>query len=102
LAPLWRDRPVDEPEVYRDRLEGLCESVEIWETTYHHVLDGKNPVAEGVRSTTLSPLLGALDPKDAEAFLAECAGRLAQAYPPRVDGTTVLAFRRLFVIAGAR
>lgn len=99
LAPLWRDRPVSEPGVYRDRLEGEAASVEIWETTYHHVLDGENPVAEWVRGTTLSPLLAALDPGEADAFFADCARRLLRAYPPRADGTTVLLFRRLFIVA---
>ena len=100
LTPLWRDRPVGEPEVYRNWLQAAA-SIEIWETTYHHVLGGENPVAEWVRGTTLSPLLAALDPEDADAFFAECARRLGQAYPPRADGTTVLAFRRLFIIAQA-
>ncbi len=100
LTTLWRDRPVGEPEVYRNWLQAAA-SIEIWETTYHHVLDGENPVAEWVRGTTLSPLLAALDPEDADAFFAECARRLGQAYPPRADGTTVLAFRRLFIIAQA-
>ncbi len=101
LTPLWRSRPVAEPEAYRDWLQGRTETLEIWETAYHHVLDGDNPVAEWVRGTTLSPLLAVLDPGDADVFFADCAGRLARAYPPRADGTTVLPFRRLFLIAQA-
>jgi len=100
LAPFWRDRPVGEPETYCNWLPAAA-SVEIWETTYHHVLDGENPVAEWVRGTTLSPLLAALDPKDTDAFFAECARRLGRAYPQRVDGTTVLTFCLLFIIARA-
>ena len=95
---MWRDRPIGEPETYRNWLPAAA-SVEIWETTYHHVLDGENSVAEWVRGTTLSPLLAALDPKDADACFAEYARRLGRAYPQRVDGTTVLAFCRLFIIA---
>ena len=101
LTPLWRDRPVGEPETYRDGFQELAANVEIWETTYHHVLDGDNPVAEWVRGTTLSPLLAALGPDDADAFYVDCAGRLARAYLVRADGTTVLAFRRLLIIAQA-
>ena len=99
LTPLWRERPVGEPETYRNGLQGSAASIEIWETTYHHVLDGDNPVAEWVRATTLSPLLAALEPSTADAFYADCAGRLARAYPTRADGTTILAFRRLFILA---
>ena len=102
LSPLWRDAPVAPPETYRDWLAGRAASVEIWETTYHHVLDGENPVAEWVRGTALSPLLAALDPAAADAFYADAAARLGKAYPPRADSTTVFAFRRLFVVAAAR
>jgi trans-aconitate 2-methyltransferase len=54
-----------------------------------------------VRSTWLRPVLARLGDDDAAAFTAEYAAALRAAYPPRPDGTTVLPFRRIFLV-GAR
>ncbi len=55
-----------------------------------------------VRGTTLGPLSDALEGGERDAFEAECRTRLAAAYPPRPDGTTLFPFRRLFMVAVKR
>src|SRR5262245_58267493 len=106
-SPRWRERVgegpgghrVLEPAEYLERLAGLGCSVDAWETTYLHVLTGPDPVLEWVKGTTLRPVLRALGAgPDREAFLAEYAALLREAYPARPFGT-VLPFRRLFVVA---
>jgi trans-aconitate 2-methyltransferase len=105
-APRWRDRlagaapgpRVLEPGEYLARLAGLGCAVDAWETTYQHVLRGPDPVLEWVKGTALRPVLSALDGAEREAFLAACAARLREAYPPRPYGT-VMPFRRIFVVA---
>jgi trans-aconitate 2-methyltransferase len=89
---------VREPEEYLARLAGLGCRVDAWETTYLHVLAGPDPVLEWVKGTALRPVLTALAGEEREAFLAEYASRLREAYPARPFGT-VLPFRRLFVVA---
>ena len=89
---------VREPEEYLAQLAGLGCSVDAWETTYLHVLAGPDPVLEWVKGTALRPVLTALAGEEREAFLAEYAARLREAYPARPYGT-VLPFRRLFVVA---
>jgi trans-aconitate 2-methyltransferase len=92
-------RPVAEPDDYLDRLTRLGCAVDAWETTYLHVLEGRDPVLEWVKGTALRPVLAALDSEEAAArFLAEYGARLRAAYPPRAYGT-VLPFRRIFVVA---
>ena len=68
------------------------------ETTYLHVLHGRDPVFEWVATTSARPTLDAL-PADLRArFEAEFKSRLNDAYPVQ-DGTVVLPFRRVFVVA---
>jgi trans-aconitate 2-methyltransferase len=73
-------------------------SVEAWESEYVHVLSGRDPVVEWTKGTTLRPYLDVLG-ADADAFLADYAARLRDAYPPEADGRTLFPFRRVFVVA---
>jgi trans-aconitate 2-methyltransferase len=99
LEPLLRDGPVAEPRWYLDLLSSLCAQVDLWQTEYFQVLSGENPVKEWTKGTWLQPLLAALEEPERAAFEAAYARRVARAYPPRADGTTVLPFLRLFFIA---
>jgi trans-aconitate 2-methyltransferase len=108
LSDRWRDRVgqgaerhlhVLDAADYADRLMTLGCQVDAWESTYIHVLQGEDPVVEWVRGTGLRPVLSALTAEEAEAFVAEYAVRLRVAYPRRADGSTLLAFRRIFVVA---
>jgi trans-aconitate 2-methyltransferase len=86
------------PAEYLDLLARAGCSVDAWETTYLHVLHGPNPVVEWYRGTGLRPVLAALEPAQAEQFVAEYAEWVAQAYLAAPYGT-VLPFRRVFVVA---
>ncbi|GII64626.1 trans-aconitate 2-methyltransferase [Sphaerisporangium krabiense] len=100
LGDLSRYDPVDGPEGYLDLLAGLGCEVDAWETTYVHVLPGEDAVLAWISGTALRPMLDRLSGDDAarEAFLADCARVLAEAYPRRPYGTP-FPFRRVFVVA---
>src|SRR5690348_14648974 len=100
LAGVALNRQARGPAEYLDLLARAGCSVDAWETTYLHVLQGQNPVVEWYRGTGLRPVLAALDPGQAERFVAEYAERVAEAYPSAPYGT-VLPFRRVFVVAQA-
>jgi trans-aconitate 2-methyltransferase len=95
-APL--NRQTADPARYADILGLLGCAVDSWETTYLHVLPGEDPVLEWYKGSGLRPVLAALEPDDAAAFLAEYGQRMRSAYPRRPYGT-VLPFRRVFVVA---
>lgn len=106
--PRFRDRlggvlrgtdSVAEPAAYATLLAGAGLIVDAWETTYLHVLPGKDAVLEWVRGTGLRPVLDALagDPALPD-FVDAYAARLREAYPRQPFGT-LLPFRRLFVVA---
>jgi trans-aconitate 2-methyltransferase len=87
------------PAHYLEVLSGAGATVDVWETTYLHLLTGDDPVLEWVKGTALRPILDALGDGDArDDFLAELGARLRAAYPPGPHGT-VFPFRRIFVVA---
>ncbi|MEO3750392.1 trans-aconitate 2-methyltransferase [Streptomyces sp. B6B3] len=110
--PRWRDRlagvlradePVLSPAGYFAALAPLGCSLDVWETTYLHVLPGEDPVLDWTKGTALRPVLTALrdDPAARDAFLAAYRDALRAAYPPGTHGT-VFPFRRVYVVAQRR
>lgn len=98
LGDVALNRQSADPAAYVDLLSRAGCVVNAWETTYLHVLPGEDPVLEWYKGSGLRPVLAALDPDQAAAFLAEYGARLREAYPRRPYGT-VLPFRRVFVVA---
>jgi len=94
-------RSVETPDAYYRILAPVARQVDIWETTYLHVLEGDNPIVEWTKGTALRPYLDVLDEQERGAFLAAYSARIAAAYPKQPDGRTLLAFRRIFFIARA-
>lgn len=98
LGELHQDRPVDDPREYLDRLAALGCRVDVWETTYTHLLQGEDAVLKWVYGTALRPILDRLDGAEAHEFTRELGRRLNKAYPRRAYGTA-FPFRRIFVVA---
>jgi trans-aconitate 2-methyltransferase len=74
--------------------------VDVWLTTYHHVLSGgPDAVVEWFKGSGLRPFLAPLDATEAAAFLAEYRDAIALAYPSQADGSILLPFPRLFIVA---
>ncbi|PKB83340.1 MAG: trans-aconitate 2-methyltransferase [SAR202 cluster bacterium Io17-Chloro-G9] len=99
LEPEFREQPVLEPWEYYDILSPHATTLDLWETTYLHVLQGEDPVVEWTKGSILGPILDRLDEAGVQAFLDAYRRPVGQAYPQRGDGKTVLPFKRLFLIA---
>ncbi|HTH96638.1 MAG TPA: trans-aconitate 2-methyltransferase [Stellaceae bacterium] len=103
----WAERLIDvgaapsilEPGQYWDLLRPLTATLDIWETTYLHVLNGEDAVVQWATGTSLKPFLDKLPAGLRRDFLRTYADALRPEYPPRSDGTTLLPFRRLFIMA---
>jgi trans-aconitate 2-methyltransferase len=100
LLPVAKTRP------FNEMMEGLyallcpiCASVEIWETTYLYALEGVGAIIDLMKATSLAPFLRPLDEPSRRRFLDNYAIELARAYPARPDGTVLLRFPRIFVLA---
>jgi len=89
------------PDAYRDIVRPLVARLDIWETRYHHDLDGEDPIVDWVAGAALRPILAELDAADTERFLDAYRRRLCRAYPRNADGTTTYPFPRLFIVAVA-
>jgi trans-aconitate 2-methyltransferase len=88
-----------DPADYYDALVATGCVVDVWETTYTHVLSGPDPVFTWVSGTGARPTLQALPDELRPEFEAEFKRRLGAAYPVRADGTVLLPFRRVFAVA---
>ena len=86
-----------EPAEYLADLTALGCAVDVWETTYLHVLTGEDPVFTWISATGARPVLQSLPDDLRETFEADYKERLREAYPERPYGT-VLPFRRIFVV----
>ena len=99
LEKLIRPEPTKAPDFYWDLLAPRVSALDVWETVYTQALTGDNPVADFVKGSWLKPFLDALDAGERAAFESAYRARVARAYPPRADGTTLFPFRRLFIVA---
>lgn len=106
-TPRWRDRlagvlrhgdAVGSPGHYAALLLGAGLRVDVWQTTYLHVLTGPDPVLHWVRGTSMRPLIEVLDDAESAEFTDAYAADLRKAYPPGPHGT-ILPFTRTFVVA---
>lgn len=109
-SPRWRDRvggdrvvrpSSPQPADYLAALADLDCAVDVWETTYLHVLPGADAVLDWISGTGLRPVLAALDEAEQAEFRAEYGALLRTAYPARRYGT-VLPYRRIFVVGRRR
>jgi trans-aconitate 2-methyltransferase len=98
LADVELNRQSADPADYAELLAGIGCEVNAWETTYVHILTGKDPVLQWYKGTGLRPVLAALDADQQADFLAGYGARLRDVYPPRSFGT-VFPFRRVFTVA---
>ncbi|MBV4452918.1 MULTISPECIES: trans-aconitate 2-methyltransferase [Pseudomonas] len=76
-----------------------CSTVDVWRTTYLHPLADHASVVEWFKASALRPFLAPLNGAEKTAFLGEYQARITQAYPALEDGTVLLPFPRLFIIA---
>ncbi|MGH8448337.1 methyltransferase domain-containing protein, partial [Pseudomonas sp.] len=84
---------------YFELLSQHCSTVDVWHTTYQHPLADHGAVVEWFKGSALRPFLAPLTDSEKAEFLREYQARIAQAYPALTDGTVLLPFPRLFIIA---
>jgi trans-aconitate 2-methyltransferase len=106
--PAWNNRMYDArealtrepPSLYYDTLAPLSSRLDLWETTYYHVLPGPEGVLEWFRGTGLRPYLEALpSEEDRLRFEGMLLDRYKVSYPRRGNGKVLFPFRRLFFVA---
>lgn len=85
---------------YYEILSPLCSRVDVWRTTYYHVLrGGADAIVEWFKGSALRPFLAALNDEERPTYLARYRDAVSAAYPALSDGTILLPFPRLFMVA---
>ncbi|HJT86600.1 MAG TPA: methyltransferase domain-containing protein [Bryobacteraceae bacterium] len=88
------------PAWYYDLFEPLAARIDIWETTYCHILEGPDAILEWFRGTGLRPYLAALSsPEERLRFEEMLLERYIRSYPRQRSGKVLFPFRRLFFVA---
>ncbi|HWU00531.1 MAG TPA: trans-aconitate 2-methyltransferase [Terriglobales bacterium] len=87
---------------YYDLLAGLGDDIDIWRTTYYHLMPSAEAIVTWVRATGLRPFLDPLPAPLQAEFLATYQRAIDDAYPSHAGGTRLLAFPRLFIVARRR
>ena len=87
------------PTAYYEMLQPSVSDLDIWTTEYQQVMAGADPVLEFVKGSILRPVFTQLPEADAAEFTERLQRRLRTDYPPQADGSTLLPFRRIFIVA---
>lgn len=98
LGALKVPSPVASLEAYHDWLTPHCAAVEVWRTTYLHVLEGEDSLMRWMLAAALRPHLAALGERSVD-FLEVYRARLDAACPPRADGTVLFGLPLTFILA---
>ena len=92
--------PLPDAAAYYALLRESAGSVDVWRTTYHHTLaGGLDAIIEWFKGSGLRPFLAALDATEQASFLARYREALSEVFTPFADGSVLLPFPRLFIVA---
>ncbi|HVT10555.1 MAG TPA: trans-aconitate 2-methyltransferase [Polyangia bacterium] len=91
--------PVGDAAFYYDLLAPRARAVDVWRTTYAHVMPDADAIVEWVKGTGLRPYVDDLEGDARAAFLSAYRQGIEAAYPARIDGKRLFPFPRLFIIA---
>jgi trans-aconitate 2-methyltransferase len=81
-------------------LRAHCTRVDVWRTTYYHPLSGgASGVVEWFKGSGLRPFLEPLNEAERVQYLEQYLTAIEKAYPTLSDGSVLLPFPRLFMVA---
>ncbi|MCQ7060501.1 trans-aconitate 2-methyltransferase [Escherichia coli] len=91
--------PLPGVHAYYDILTEAGCDVDIWRTTYYHIMESHQSIIDWVSSTGLRPWLQELSESEQRNYLARYHELLQEQYPLQENGNILLAFPRLFIVA---
>jgi trans-aconitate 2-methyltransferase len=85
---------------YYEMLRSSCARLDVWRTVYHHPLGGgASDIVEWFKGSGLRPFLDPLNEQERDAYIERYTAAIRDAYPALEDGTVLLPFPRLFIVA---
>ena len=92
--------PIAGADWYYELLRPLSSKVDVWRTTYYHPLSGgPSAIVEWFKGSGLRPFLEPLNPLQRAAYLERYTAAVGRVYPTLADGSVLLPFPRLFLVA---
>jgi trans-aconitate 2-methyltransferase len=98
FLPFVNHDPIHDYDFYYDVFSENASTINLWETTYFHILEGKNAVTEWVKGSFLRPILEQMSSDEKNLFLSQYENSMALHYPSKKRGKTILPFKRLFLV----
>jgi trans-aconitate 2-methyltransferase len=99
LASVRSQSPVHSAAFYYDLLAPHVKQLDIWRTTYQHVIPSAASIVEWVKGTGIRPFLAQLSNAEQATYLEGYLRDIEAAYPLRADGKRLFPFPRLFIVA---
>ncbi|WP_347904561.1 trans-aconitate 2-methyltransferase [Pseudomonas purpurea] len=91
---------LDDANTYYSMLCSCSSRVDVWRTTYHHPLaGGASAVVEWFKGSGLRQFLEPLDEAEQAQYLKQYLAALEPHFPVLADGSVLLPFPRLFIVA---
>jgi trans-aconitate 2-methyltransferase len=91
---------INDHSFYYNVLSSLCSGVDVWETSYMHIMDSHISILEMIRSTGLKPYLEKMDnDNERRNFESRVLRDLERDYKKQADGKILFPFKRLFMVA---
>jgi trans-aconitate 2-methyltransferase len=89
------------PETYYYQLLSKhSRQVELWHTTYYHIMESREQIIEWYSSTGLKAYLSLIPGDEGkQRFKREVLEASAESYPALEDGKIMFPFKRLFMLA---
>jgi len=85
-------------EYYDILTEAGCE-LDLWRTTYFHIMPSTESIIDWLSTTGLRRFLNHLPPAQQEKYLQRYRELIAENYPVQQDGKVIMPFPRLFILA---
>lgn len=87
------------PNVEYDILSGCSAKIDMWQTTYYHIVPDHRAVIDWYKGSGLKPYLDMLSDSEKQIFQDELIELIRKNLPVQADGTVILKMPRLFFIA---
>ena len=86
-------------DYYYDILSANLKSINMWETSYFHIMQSHQSIVEMLKSTGMRKFLDMLDTHEEKIeFEKDVLKEITMAYPVQKDGNVLFPFKRLFFI----
>ena len=96
---LKTDLHSEELSYYYDVLSPLAADLDLWETSYYHIMPEHEAIIEWYKSTGLKPYLSMLNASDQDEFASGVLAKIRNAYTTQKDGRILFPMRRIFFVA---